>query len=251
MPQGLGAELAGADADPSARQILPVGETRRRRRAPFVAIGAAAFLVALIAELPARFVVSPGSRWAVAGTVWNGEAVLDGAYRLQWRWAPWRSLASLAFAADIRLDGGGTDIAGSATRVGGGYLFEGLSGRGDGGLLGTLATALPVACDAPLQIDMPRLLVAGARSSAAGEIRMEPGVCRGIAAPAGVAIPALLASATRSPDGGTILTVTPAGQGRLRLMEGGIAGGRLRLALTRAGVVALPFARGLAIDEAL
>lgn len=223
---------------------------RRRDWSRFAAIGGAAFLLAAVAELPARFVVSPGPRWAVAGTAWNGEAVIDGAYRLQWRWAPWRSLANLAFAADIRLDGSAADIAGAATKVRGGYLFEGLSGRGDGTLLNALAT-LPFACDAPLEIDMPRLLIAGARSAAVGEIRAEPGTCRSITAPAGVMLPALLARASRGPSGDTTFAVAPAGQGRLRLIEGGIAGGRLHLALTPAGRAALPFAQGLAMDEAL
>ena len=248
MQRGLSAELAGADADPAARQRLPV---ITRRRLGLVGIGALAYLVALVAGWPARFAIDASARWAVAGTIWNGEAVLDGAYRLEWRWAPWRSLAALAYAADVRLSGSGVDIAGAATRVSGGYLFEGLSGRGDGALLAALAPTLPFTCETTLQIDLPRLRLAGARSMAVGEVRADGGSCAAKGAADGTPLPPLIASAARLPGDATAITVSPVGQGRRHLIDAAIANGRLAVTPTRDGIALLPLLGTVRIDTPL
>ena len=124
MQRGLTAEIAAADADPSASQDSPV--RRRGRIGWLIGAGLVGYVGALIATLPASLVFNPGTRWAVAGTMWNGEAVRDGAYRVEWRWAPWRSLANLGFAANWRMGGSGADIAGSAVRTSGRLLLEGV-----------------------------------------------------------------------------------------------------------------------------
>lgn len=201
--------------------------------------------------LPARFAVDWGPRWQMAGTVWNGEAVLDGAYRLSWRWAPLRSLAAFAFAGDVRLAGGGTDIAGSVISSGRRLRFDGLSGRADGALLAALDPALPFACETALEVDLPRLIVDRARSSAVGEVRAGSGSCATPGAGPNMVLPALLATLRAGPGGTTIGALSPIGQARLHLAEGSIAGGRLTVALTPAGAAALPFARGLRIDQPL
>lgn len=225
---------------------------RRARRAwGFAAIGFAANAVALVAALPARFVVDPGAGWDVAGTVWNGEAVLGGAYRLAWRWAPLRSLAALSFAADVRLTGAGTDIAGSAIRGWGRTRFDGLSGSADGALAAALAPGLPFACDVGLQIDLPRLVLDGAASSAVGEIRSGSGSCGLVGEAGSVAVPPLLATMRTGVGGSTVAQVAPVGQARLHWVDGAIAGGRLVVTVTPAGGAALPFARGLRVDRAL
>jgi hypothetical protein len=248
MQRGLAAGIAAADADPAARQRTPLA--RMRRAWPWLAIGIAAYLIALIVTVPARFVLPADPRWAVAGTVWSGEAVVDGAYRVQWRWAPWRSLASLAFAADIRLTGNGTDLAGAATFGPSGTLLDGLAGSGDGGLLAAFGPRLPFACESALQIQFRRLRIAGVRSEGAGEIASGAGTCTPLGGGQPAPLPALVTRLLPMPDGTTRIETTSAGQ-RVRLLEGSIAAGRLHLAPTTAGLTQLPFLQGLAIDEPL
>jgi hypothetical protein len=221
-----------------------------KRAWPWLAIGIAAYLVTLIVTFPARFVLSGDPRWAVAGTMWNGEAVVDGAYRVQWRWAPWRSLASLAFAADVRMTGSGTDLAGSAIVGPSSTLLDGFSGSGDGGLLSAFGPSLPFACTTTLSVNLKRLRIAGTRSEAMGEIGSEAGTCTSIGGGQPNLVPALVTRLLPMPDGTTSIVTTAAGQ-RVRLFEGKIAAGRLRLAPTQAGIATLPFVQGLVIDEAM
>ena len=215
------------------------------------AVGLIAYWVALVAGWPARFALSISPRFAVAGTVWSGEAVLDGAYRIEWRWAPWRSLASLAYAADVRLSGSGTDIAGSATKVSGGYLFEGLSGRGDGALIAALAPTLPFTCDTSLLIALPVLRLSGAQSAAVGDVRADGGTCAVKGAADSSPLPPLTINAMRAPGDGTAILATPLGQNRRHMIEGGIAGGRLTLTPTRDGIALLPLLATVRVDSAL
>jgi hypothetical protein len=205
----------------------------------------------LVATLPAHFVVDWGPRWQMSGTVWSGESVLDGAYRLTWRQAPLRSLAAFAFAADVRIDGAGTDIAGSLITRGKRLRFDGLSGRGDGALLAALDPSLPFHCDVNLEVDLPRLILDGAQSSAVGDVRAGSGSCVAPGATTSVVVAPLLASIRTNPDGTTIGQLAPVGQARFHLAEGSIANGRLTVALTPAGQSAFPFIGGLRIDEAL
>lgn len=215
-----------------------------------LAVGVIFYLIALIASWPARFALNAGPRFAVAGTVWNGEAVLDGAYRIEWRWAPWRSLASFAYAADVRLTGNGTDIAGSATRSGDGYLFEGLSGRGDGALLATLMPSIPFTCDTTLQVDLPKLRMSGANAAAVGEVRADGGSCSRKGSADNVPLPPLMLTAARGPTGTTII-VAPVGQGRRHMIEGGIGKGRLMLTPTHDGITLLPLLATIRVDSVL
>jgi hypothetical protein len=221
-----------------------------RRAWPWLAIGLAAYLVTLVITLPARFLLSGDPRWAVAGTIWNGEAVVDGAVRVQWRWAPWRSLASLAFATDVRMTGAGTDLAGSATIGLNSTLLEGFSGAGDGGLLSAFGPPLPFACDAALNITLNRLRSAGTRSEALGEIGSAPGTCTPLTGGQPNPVPALVTRLQPQSDGTTRIVTTRSGQ-RVPLFEGRIAAGRFHLAPTPAGIAALPFVQGLVIDEAM
>jgi hypothetical protein len=249
MQRGLSAAIAAADADPDSSQDIPLARRLHWKR--FAVLGLAAYVVALIVGLPARFVTDWGPRWQTTGTVWNGEAVFDGAYRLTWRWAPLRSLATFAFAADVRMSGAGTDIAGSVISSGRRLRFDGLAGRSDGALLATLDPSLPFRCEVALEIDVPRLIIDGARSSAVGEVRSGAGNCTAAGAAASTLMPAVLAAMHTAPDGTTIGQLAPIGQARLHLAKGSITGGRLTVAMTPAGQAAFPFLGGFRIDTAL
>jgi hypothetical protein len=245
MRQGPTAAIAATDADPDSSQAVPLRWKR------FALLGLAAYAAALLATLPARFVVDWGPRWQMAGTLWSGEAVLDGAYRLSWRWAPLRSLAAFAFAADVRLDGGSTDIAGSVIARGRRLRFDGLSGRGDGTLLAALDPALPFRCDVGLDVDLPRLIIAGPHSSVVGEVRTGSGRCAALGTTTSALVPPLIATMRTEPNEMTIGQIVPIGQGRLHLVEASIANGRLVVTPTQAGRAALPFIGDVHIDQAL
>jgi hypothetical protein len=249
MRQGLTAAIAAADADPDSSQTIPLEPRPRWKR--FAIIGLVAYLVALVAVLPARFAMDWGQRWQMSGTVWNGEAVLDGAYRLTWRWAPLRSLASLAFAADVRVEGPGTDIAGAASSRGGALRFDGLAGQGDGALLTALDRTLPFTCEMALDINLPRLVIDRGRTQIVGEVRTGSGRCAGAGQSASATVPPLIATMRTAADGSTEAALAPVGQGRLHLMEGSIAQGRLKIGLTPAGEAAMPFAQSFQVDHEL
>jgi len=193
--------------------------------------------------------VDPGPRWAVSGTIWHGEAVLDGAYRVEWRWALFRSLANLGFATDWRMTGSGADVAGSAISSPGRLILEGVSGRADTALLAALTGDLPFACDVGLTIEVPRLAVAGRKSSLEGQVQSDAGHCIAPGGGTDMPVPALIMRAARDQAGNTAATVAPLAQPRIRLVEGGMAGGRLTVGPTRTGVGLLPFLRNWRIDR--
>lgn len=224
---------------------------RRRRIAALAAIGIGAYLIALIASLPARLVIDPGTRWAVGGTIWRGEAILAGAYRITWAWAPLRSILSLALAADWRMDGDGTAIAGKATAGPRRLLLENVVGRGDGALLATIARDLPFSCDAVLTIDLPRVSIAGAASAARGEIRSHAGTCLPAGGAQSVSVPALVARANGDVADVTMLTIAPLRAPQLRLLDGRLADGLLTAGVTPAGAGLIPFLRGFRIEQSV
>jgi hypothetical protein len=252
MQQGLTAEIAGADADPLALQDTPFVVSRSRGRTIiFAAVGTVAYLAALLANIPARFVIDPGERWTVGGTVWNGEAVLGGSQRIEWQWSPMRTLASFAFAADWRMSGGATDLAGTAALSRGKVVLEGVSGQADGALLAAIAPRMPFVCDTRMQVDIPLLTIGGNDSRAIGEIRSEAGRCtsRGLAS-VPVALPPLVAT-MRNTGGATEGWIAPAGV-RTKLVTGTMSRrGRVSVAVSPAGGALLPFAQGLRYDADL
>jgi hypothetical protein len=203
----------------------------------------------LIASWPARFLIDTDPRWAVAGTIWHGEAVLDGAYRVEWRWAPFRSLANVGFAADWRMTGSGADLAGSAISWPNSLLLEGVAGQGDAALLAALTHDLPFACDAALTVDLPRMMFDGAKSSIEGEVRSDPGNCAALGSEGNAPVPTLVMRATRDSAGVTDATLALLARPRVKLAEGRMAGGRLTVAPTRTGMALLPFLRNWRIDR--
>jgi len=246
MPRGLAGSIAAADADPHASDfLLPP----RRRTLGYSAIGLVAYAVALIATWPARFLVDADPHWAVSGTIWHGDAVLDGAYRVEWRWAPFRSLANLGFATDWRMTGSDTDLAGSAIALPAKLVLEGVAGRGDAALLTALIPDLPFACDVGLTVQLPRLVIAGGKSSLEGEIQSDAGRCALRGSDAGLTAPALVMRAARDQVGGTTATLAPVAQPRIKLVEASLAGGRLAVTPTRTGIALLPFLGNWRMDR--
>jgi len=246
MRRGLTGTIAAADADPHASEILP---RSRRRTLGYSAIGLVAYGVALIASWPARFLVDANPRWAVSGTIWHGDAVLDGAYRVEWRWAPLRSFANLGFATDWRLTGSGSDLAGSAISSPRHLVLEGISGRADAALIMALTGDQPFTCDAGLTINVSRLAIAGAESSMEGEMQSDAGRCTAPGSGASQPVPPLVMHAARDRAGVSTATIAPLAQPRIKLVEANMAGGRLAVAPTPTGLTLLPFLRNWRIDR--
>lgn len=144
---GMAAQIAAADVDPLARQDSPVAPHRyRRRTAIFVGCAAIAYVIGLIATIPAAAVLDESDRLAVGGTIWNGEAVLASTIRVEWSFAPLTTLSRLAFSADWRITGGGTDLAGMISQRGDVMTLHDAAGQIDGSLLNALFPGLPLTC---------------------------------------------------------------------------------------------------------
>lgn len=230
-----------------------------KRARACAALGLAAYLIALLATIPAGvFIPASGALLEVGGTIWHGEAALDGGDRLRWRFAPLRSLINLGFAADWRVEGVATDLGGRAVlRSGGRAALDSISGRAGGALLRAAAPGLPFTCELDLQLDVPTLKLGGGDQRAAGEIRSDAGSCRPTVVPAAspTAVPPLILVAEPDARRGTIFSIAPLGQRRTRLVEGALArDGRLSVTIGRGGAAALPFAApagGVALETRL
>ena len=231
-------QAAGPTPDASAPLSASSPSRPRRRLILFAAIGFVTYLLSLLATTPARlFVPTGGGIAGVGGTIWHGEAALTGGNRIEWRWAPLRSIAGFGFAADWRVTGAATDLGGRALLRRGAARLEGVSGRVDGSLLAALAPGLPFRCDLIVQADLPLLAIGGAEPRVSGTMRSEAGSCTSESTVA--PLPPLVASAA----GEGVLRVTPAGEPARLLAELGPDGtGTTSLRVTPAGAALLPFA---------
>ena len=248
--------VASAASVASSPVLVPV-DRHRRRILLFVGIGAGAYLLALLATIPARLAV-PGdvpALGAVSGTVWHGEAALPGGDRLTWRFAPLRTLASLAFAADIAVTGAQTDLAGRIALTPSAVRLDSIAGRAGGTLLRAAFPDLPFTCELGLQVDVPSLTIGTATPQVAGEIRSTPGACTPRTGGAAVPVPALLATARPAGPRSTALTVTPLTERRRTLARTVFtADGRVAITIRPAGAALFPFASppgGMSLETTL
>lgn len=222
----------------------------------FAAIGAATYLAALGATIPAGLIAPKADGVAVGGTIWRGEAALAGGNRIAWSWAPLRSLAQLGFAIDWRATGPATDLAGRALLKPGRVLLRQVKGDADGALLRLVAPDLPFACAMKMTLDLPRVALGGSAQGFSGEVRSDPGVCRdsGSGGPA-TPVPALRMTAGRMADGSTLATIAPRVGRRIRLVKITLGKeGRLAIGVTPEGASMLPFlapAGGMTIEADL
>lgn len=215
----------------------------RRRSIRFAALGIASFAVAIVATLPASLIAG-NSDWrsGVGGTVWNGEVGIAGGSRVEWHFAPLRSLTSLGFAVDWTATGADTDLGGQALVRPGGIRLDRVSGSADASLLAALQPNLPFACDSTWQVDLPVLSTIAGSAMADGRIAIDPGSC--VTRPGNVATPTPAMLLTAEHIGTqTRVRLVPANQRRKTLMDATIEeDGSLRFALTGDGAATLPFA---------
>ena len=227
----------------------------RRRSIRFAALGIASFAVAIVATLPASLIVRNADwRSGVGGTVWNGEVGVAGGSRIEWRFAPLRSLTSLGFAVDWTATGPDTDLGGQAILSPGGVRIDRASGSADTSLLEAVQPGLPFTCDAAVQVDLPRLSTVAGSAMAEGRIAIDPGSCATRPGGVATATPAMLLTAEHV-GRETRIRLVPEGQRRRTLVDATLGDdATLRLTMTGDGAATLPFAgvpAGAAISTGL
>jgi hypothetical protein len=214
----------------------------RRRLIAFVGLGIAAYLLALVATLPAG-VVFKNRPWrtGVAGTVWNGEVGMAGGIAVSWRWAPLRSLTSLGFAADWKATGPDTDLGGRALAGFGGARLDNVSGTGNAALLQAIQPNLPFTCEFTEQIEMERMIVGGSGQMLQGKVVSDPGTCRPKDAGAATTLPSMTLVAEKI-GAETRIRVHPTAQQRKVLLNAILQeNGTLEVSVTPEGAEMLPF----------
>lgn len=208
----------------------------------FTGIGIAAYIVAMVATLPAS--VAFGNRpWrsGVAGTVWNGEVGVAGGAKFEWHWAPLRSLTSLGFAADWTATGPDTDLGGRVLARPGRLVLDNVSGAADASLLQAIQPDLPFTCAMTMQVEFERIALGGGDSMAQGDLTTDPGTCTPKNAGATSSVDALYLRAEHIGTDSRI-RLTPATQRRRVLMDMTLGeNGTLDVRMTRDGATALPF----------
>ncbi|MGB7409019.1 MAG: hypothetical protein WA908_10980, partial [Pontixanthobacter sp.] len=89
MPAGMTANIAAADVDPMARQDTPVqSRDISRRTVVFIVTGVVAYLIGMIALIPAAAIIDENDRLDVGGTIWDGAAVVGSTTRFDWDFSP-------------------------------------------------------------------------------------------------------------------------------------------------------------------
>lgn len=185
----------------------------------YAGIGALAYLVTLLATLPAGLFLPHAQ-----GTIWHGAARVDRMGALQWRWSPWRSLVEAGWAADWTLEALGGNALLQPSRL----MLKDVRGQSD---LTALAPLLPVPCEGKAQVNLDLLVLGGQHHAAIGRVTSGPARCKGITVP-----PLVLIADEHS------ITLAPQGQ-QGQILLGGTLGptGRLQLRTTPIGSKLLPF----------
>ena len=208
----------------------------------FVLLGIAAYALAMVATMPAGVALGNRSwRTGIAGTVWNGEVGVAGGSKVEWNWAPLRSLTSLAFAADWKATGPDTDMGGRGLMRFGRTVLDQVSGSGHASLLDALQPNLPFTCDLVMQTQFDRIAIGGSGQMIDGKLTTDPGTCSPKAGGAPVPVPSLLLTAEKIGTT-TRIRIAPAQQRRQTLVDATLSeDGALSLRLTPDGARVLPF----------
>lgn len=208
----------------------------------FVVLGIVAYVLAMAATMPAGVAFSNRPwRTGIAGTVWNGEVGIAGGTKIDWQWAPLRSLTSLAFAADWKATGPDTDMGGRGLVRFGRIVLDSVSGSAHASLLGGLQPNLPFTCDLVMQSEFDRIAIGGSGQMIAGKLTTDPGTCTPKGGGAAVPVPALLLTAEKIGTT-TRIRIAPATQRLQTLVDATLTeDGALTLRMTADGARVLPF----------
>ncbi len=205
-------------------------------------LGIASYAVAMIATLPASVVFKNYAwRTGVAGTIWNGEVGISGGNVVRWNWSPLRSIASLGYAADWKLAGPDTDLAGRALAGFTSRVFDKVSGSANASLLQLLLPSLPFTCNMTAQVEMERAEFGGSGQMMQTHIVTDPGSCAPRGSGAATQLPSLIMTSEKI-GSETRIRVAPATQ-RLKTLIDGVLheDGQLDVSLTPEGAAMMPF----------
>lgn len=210
----------------------------------FALLGIASYALAMLATMPASvFLKNRPWRSGVAGTVWNGEVGIVGGTKIEWSWAPLRSLTSLGFAADWKATGPETDLGGRVLARPGRVVLDKVSGSADAAMLLALQPSLPFTCAMTLQVEMERMVLGSSGSMLDGVIRSDPGSCAPRGGGAMSALPPLRLSAEHAGDTSQV-RITPDAQRRQSLIQATLAEtGSIDISATPDGAAMMPFTK--------
>lgn len=208
----------------------------------FVILGIVAYALAMVATMPAGVAFSNRPwRTGIAGTIWNGEVGISGGTKIEWDWAPLRSLTSFGFAADWKATGPDTDLGGRGLIRFGRTVLDSVSGSAHASLLTAIQPNLPFTCDLVMQTEFPRIAIGGSGQMIDGKLTTDPGTCTPKGGGAAVPVPALLLTAEKIGTT-TRIRIAPATQRRQTLLDATLSEeGELSLTLTADGARVLPF----------
>lgn len=241
MPAATTGLIAAVSGGP-APVIERTSWSARRRLTVFVLLGIAAYALAMVASMPAGVAFSKRPwRTGIAGTVWNGQVGVAGGSKVEWNWAPLRSLTSLAFAADWKASGPDTDMGGRGLVRFGRTVLDQVSGSAHASLLRALLPSLPFTCDLVMQTEFDKIAIGGSGQLIQGKLTSDPGTCAPNRGGAAVPVPALLLTAEKIGTT-TRIRIAPATQRRQTLVDATLSeDGALSLRMTPDGARVLPF----------
>lgn len=227
---------------PFAFQVASPDAVTRRRVRLFALLGLGAYALALIATLPAELLMKDAEEDAlvgtVTGTVWSGEASMNGGHGLKWAWSPFASLRSFSFSIDFQMSGPDTDLRGQARWRPNSFELRNVGGRSTGALISAIFPQLPLTCDFPMQVDVGKVILGEGNAAVEGEIRSDRGLCVNRGGIAGTStMPPLLAQSASTVAGSTgsisvvgnvreriaSIKITPNGELSLKVLPRGAA----------------------------
>ncbi|MGB3738437.1 MAG: hypothetical protein WA948_03700 [Pontixanthobacter sp.] len=179
-----------------------------------------AYLIGMIAFIPAAAMVTENDRLKVGGTIWDGAAVVGSTILFDWDFAPISTIGNFAFAADWHLTsaGPGSDMTGRMVQAGEQLRFEEIAGVGDGNLLDVLFPNLPLTCRLSADVALDYVRIGGEEQGGSGSLTTGPASCNAkdlAAFP--VDLPAMEGNMTPAP--GTTTGALMSAQDRRHLVE--------------------------------
>lgn len=204
-----------------------------------VLLGSTTYGVSLATSVPASLVASqielPPQIIDVSGTIWNGQAILDGGYELKWQVLPLHSLFHLAFDADWTLSGVDTRLTGRASAWAASVTTS-VDGRAGFGLVRTVVPDMTLDCDGSVTVALSRVVLGPQRQGAEGSLRSGLSTCRsaGVETGSAIEVPALAGTAGMTMDD-SLLAIVASGAPENPLADIRISGRVLSATLHPAG----------------
>ena len=176
--------------------------------------------------MPIRFVAhqaglldtGPLSTSRLSGTVWQGRMQIDGGHEVTGTALPGASLWKFGLAADWRLAGPGTDLAGRVVMYPGGVDLGPLSGVASWPVIAAAMPGLPFSCTGQARFAAVDLQISGPDRTGAGTVTAPASACTrldGQTEP--VPVPALHAKISTENDAVQVL-LTPQDGARVALL---------------------------------